>query len=126
MPHMIETMAYTNEVPWHGLGFSRTEGFKNVDQLLIDAKLDWTVEREPLMVRDHNIEIEGFAALMRSSDKKVLDIVGSRYVPIQNREVFEFFVEFVTAGKATLETAGSIRGGKYVWCLAKLNQDFKL
>jgi phage/plasmid-like protein (TIGR03299 family) len=134
MAHLVETMAYTNEVPWHGLGFSRPEGFKNVKQLIKDAKLDWTVDRTPMYLADNTPrlgdpiqqEVPGFAALVRSSDRKVLDVVGSQYKPVQNHEAFEFFTEFVEAGGAKMETAGSLRGGKYVWGLANLNASFKL
>ncbi len=120
----VETMAYTNEVPWHGLGFSRPEGFSSVKQIMRDAKLNWTVDRTPIFA--NGVEVPGFAALTRSTDKKVFDIVGSKYIPTQNEEAFEFFVEFVEAGGAKMETAGSLRGGKYVWGLANLNASFKL
>lgn len=131
MSHEVETMAYTNQVPWHGLGFSRPEGFKDVKQLIKDAKLDWKVERRPIYTTnpDHAERInniEGFAALVRDKDNAVFDIVGSRYQPIQNEEAFEFFTEFVEAGKAKMETAGSLRGGKYVWGLANLGTEFRL
>jgi phage/plasmid-like protein (TIGR03299 family) len=124
MTAAVETMAYTNEVPWHGLGFSRPEGFKNVKQILKDAKLDWTVDRTPIMVNGN--EIPGFAALVRSTDGSVFDVVGSKYIPTQNAEAFEFFNEFVEAGGAKMETAGALRGGKYVWGLANLNASFKM
>jgi len=125
MSHQVETMAYTNEVPWHGLGKYKAGGWKTVDALLKDAKVDWEVERRPMFL-DGKIEIPGFAALTRSSDEKVLDVVGSRYVPVQNEQAFSFFKEFVEAGKATLETAGSLKGGKLVWGLAKLGTSFEL
>lgn len=125
MSHAVETMAYTNEVPWHGLGFHKAGGWKTVKSLIKDAKIDWTVDRRSIHTAD-GVEIEGFASLTRSSDQKILDIVGSRYQPVQNEQAFEFFKEFVEAGKATLETAGSLKGGKVVWGLAKLGTGFKL
>jgi phage/plasmid-like protein (TIGR03299 family) len=125
MSHAVETMAYTNEVPWHGLGKYKAGGWRTTAALLKDAKIDWTVERSPLYLAD-KVEVPGFAALKRSSDDKVLDIVGSRYVPVQNEDAFDFFREFVEAGNATLETAGSLKGGKVVWGLAKLGVGFKL
>lgn len=126
MAHQIETMAYTNQVPWHGLGFSRPEGFKNVKQLLKDAKLDWNVDRRPMQLAGTTQEVPSFFALTRDSDDKVLDVVGNAYRPVQNAAAFEFFTEFVNAGGAQLETAGSLRGGKYVWGLANLNASFKM
>lgn len=125
MSHQVETMAYTNEVPWHGLGKYKAGGWKTTDALLKDAKIDWSVERAPLFT-EGNIEVLGFAALRRDRDGKVLDVVGSRYIPVQNKDAFDFFKEFVEAGKATLETAGSLKGGRLVWGLAKLNTSFTM
>jgi len=124
MSHEVETMAWTNEVPWHGLGF-RVADTLNTKQMLKAAKLDWKVERKPMFL-EGNQEVEGFAALVRDKDSSVLDVVGSRYQPIQNDEAFEFFREFVEAGKAKMETAGSLNGGRYVWGLANLNRSFKM
>lgn len=124
MSHDIETIAWTNETPWHGLGFHVADTL-NTKQMLKAAKLDWKVERKPMFL-EGNQEVEGFAALVRDKDNSVLDVVGSRYQPIQNDEAFEFFREFVEAGKAKMETAGSLNGGRYVWGLANLNRSFKM
>lgn len=120
----VETMAWTNEVPWHGLG-ERVDDTATVAQMLKKAGLNWKVERAPMFL-EGGVEVKDFAALRRSSDGSVLDVVGSRYKPTQNEEVFEFFKEFVEAGKAKMETAGSLAGGRYVWGLANLKDQFKL
>lgn len=135
MSHEVETMAYTNEVPWHGLGHYVADA-PNVAGMLKAAKLNWKVERRPMMAGRYDSEgkpsfltgstVPDFAALVRDSDNAVLDVVGSRYTPIQNLEAFEFFNEYVEAGSATMETAGSLRGGRFVWGLANLNKSFKL
>lgn len=124
MSHNIESMAYTNEVPWHGLG-ARVDDKQTVSQMMRAAKLNWTVDRTPMFLGDGS-EVPDFAALVRSSDKSVLDVVGSRYTPIQNAEAFEFFNEFVEAGSAKMETAGSLKGGRMVWGLANLQSSFRL
>lgn len=121
----VETMAYTNEVPWHGLGVSRPQGWKTVGALLKDAGIDWKVERKA-MFNEQGEQIPKFAALTRDRDNKVLDVVGGRYVPVQNAQAFEFFKEFVEAGKATMETAGSLMDGQIVWGLAKLGTSFEV
>lgn len=125
MTAAVETMAYTNEVPWHGLGTFKANGWKNVKSMLTDAGIDWKVNRSAMYTAD-GAEVEGFSALTRSSDGKVLDVVGGRYQPVQNEDAFEFFTEFVEAGKAKMETAGSLMGGRIVWGLAKLGTGFKL
>lgn len=124
MSHQVETMAYTNEVPWHGLGFPVSND-QTAKQMLKAAKLNWKVEKKELFLEGGQ-QVDSAFALVRDSDSSVLDVVGSAYVPVQNEQAFEFFREFVEAGDATMETAGSLRGGRYVWGLANLGTSFKL
>lgn len=125
MSHNVETMAYTNEVPWHGLG-TYIEKAPSVKAMIKAAKLTWTVEKRPMMIAESNIAVPDFFALTRSSDDYVLDVVGARYKPSQIEDVFGFFHDFVKEGKATMETAGSLDHGRLVWGLARLNHDFTL
>ena len=135
MPDAVETMAYTNEVPWHGLGH-HVANAPTVDKMIELAEIDWEVEKRPLMAptsrneddvwEDYSSPVERFFSLTRKSDDRHLDVVGAHYTPVQNREAFEFFTEFVEKGGATMETAGSLSGGRYVWGLANLNAGFKL
>ena len=58
MSHNVETMAYTNQVPWHGLG----EALKNaptVEGMLKAAKIDWTVSKRPLSACFHEDRVNG-------------------------------------------------------------------
>lgn len=139
MAHEVETMAYTNEVPWHGLGVYVAKA-PNVKAMIKLAGIDWRVEKQPLQAghfegegdkrkavfNGRSGQVPNFFALTRDKDGRVFDVVGHGYVPTQNVEAFEFFNEFVEAGDASMETAGSLRGGQFVWGLAKLNRSFKL
>lgn len=125
MSHNVETMAYTNEVPWHGLG-TYIEKAPSVKAMIKAAGLTWKVEKKPMTIAGTDQVIPDFFALQRSSDDYVLDVVGSRYKPSQIEDVFGFFHDFVKEGKATMETAGSLDHGRYVWGLARLNHDFTL
>ena len=120
----VETMAYRNEVPWHGLGNS-VAGFMKVSDMVTAAGIDWRVNKEPMLLADHTA-VPGFFALRRSDNGKVLDVVGSRYHVTQNKDAMEFFTEFVEAGDAEMETMGSLREGRYVWGLANLGATFKM
>jgi hypothetical protein len=46
--------------------------------------------------------------------------VGADWTPIQNDKAMAPFQPFLDAGTATIETAGSLKGGKRVWMLAKI------
>lgn len=120
MAHMVETMAYAGEVPWHGLG-KQVHADLTPEQMLVEAGLDWEVERIPAyaMVNGEQVAV-GKSALVRTSDSKVLDVVGDDWNPVQNAEAFDFFNDFVMAGNMEMHTAGSLRGGQLVWALAKV------
>ena len=129
MSHEIESIAWTGEVPWHGLGTNVPQG-ATVAKMLKAAQIDWTVSKRPLFTTlpdsTDTMSVPGFFALTRDSDSKVFDVVGPLYTPTQNAEAFSFFNEFVEAGDATMETMGSLHGGRMTWGLASLKDSFKL
>ena len=126
MAHLVETMAYAGETPWHGLGVPVLNDL-TPEQMLVKADLDWEVNKIPM-----HYEVEGkqFAtdqrALVRSSDNKLLSIVSDDWHPVQNHEAFEFFKDFVMEGDMEMHTAGSLREGKNVWALAKIKDSFEI
>jgi phage/plasmid-like protein (TIGR03299 family) len=50
---------------------------------------------------------------------ELLGVVGSSYQTCQNRELAEFTDALAQTGKVVIETAGTIRGGKKIWFLAR-------
>lgn len=130
MSHEVEIidgqaqMAYAGEVPWHGLG-TKVASDLAPSQIMQQAGLDWSVEKET-MTTASGTEIEGKKALVRSSDNKVLDVVGDNWNPVQNSEAFEFFSEYCLAGDMEMHTAGSLKGGQMVWALAKVKESFDI
>jgi phage/plasmid-like protein (TIGR03299 family) len=124
--HHVETMAYANQVPWHGLGTSVPADI-SVDDMLVKAGLDWEVERVPIYTGDNRDEpVPEHLAIRRATDKLVYDIVSPRWKPVQNREILSFFRNWAEAGDAKIETAGSLRQGRQVWALANLGTGWKL
>jgi len=126
MAHIVETMAYAGETPWHGLGKSVHHDL-TPDQMLKEAGLDWEVEKVPTFItRKGKKIVTDTQALVRSSDDKILTMVSSDWKPVQNHEAFEFFNDFVMAGDMEMHTAGSLREGKNVWALAKVKDSFEI
>ena len=124
MAHEVESMFYVGETPWHGLGVNVDEGVTTEDAIK-HAGLDWRVSLEPIFTKSEGFmqKIDFKKAVMRNSDKTVLGVVGNSYTPVQNSEAFAFFDPFVQNGEAVYETAGSLKNGKIVWILARLNRD---
>lgn len=117
----VETMFYTRNKPWHGLGVRVMEAPDSREALVV-AGLDWNVIQESIYT-DTNELIEGYKANIRDSDRKVLGVVTDRYKIIQNREAFAFTDELLGEG-VRYETAGSLQGGKKVWLLAHLPNEY--
>tara|TARA_R100000900_G_scaffold146037_1_gene133908 strand:+ start:742 stop:1728 length:987 start_codon:yes stop_codon:yes gene_type:complete len=127
MSHMVDTMAYAGETPWHGLGTKVKENLTPLE-MLKEAGLDWTVERKPAYHEDAGkyVMSDDWNLLVRSDNQKVLGPCGKNYLPIQNKQAFTFFDKFVKAGDMTMGTAGSLDEGRQVWGLANIRQGFKL
>ncbi|MBO4999181.1 MAG: DUF945 domain-containing protein [Lachnospira sp.] len=117
----VETMFYTRETPWHGLGTRVMEAPSSKEALYLSG-LDWNVEQEPIYTETGN-HISGFKANIRDTDQKVLGVVTDRYKVIQNGEAFAFTDELLGEG-IRYETAGSLQGGRKVWLLAHLPQEY--
>lgn len=131
MAHEFESGFFVGQSAWHKLGttipIDDPRRFSVSDSLEL-AQLTWTVELATAawMTDDaQGIASDHFATVRRMPDGSVqhLGMVGSRYKPLQNREAFEWFQPWLDTKEVAIETAGSLRQGKLVWVLAKLNRD---
>ena len=113
----VETMMYVREKPWHGLGTEVSEAPTSADALRL-AGLDWEVQQKNIQVCGGS-KIENYKANVRSTDGSVLGVVSDSYKIVQNAEAFSFTDELI-GGDVRYETAGSLRGGKKIWLLAKM------
>ena len=127
MSHEIETMAFTGETPWHGLG--QTIDMADAGDLRgfqVAAGLDWEVRLENNHKKD-NTPIEDSFYIERSSDGSVLGkSVTDKYLPVQNSELFDFFRPYVDDGRLHIHTAGSLFSGQKVWVMASPMKGFTL
>jgi len=130
MAHEFETGMFVGQAAWHGLGVVLAQP-PTVAEAINLSGLNWGVNLRPLFLQTPTVDpltAEVSVALqevthratVRDSDGSVLGIVGPDYVPLQNSAAFEWFQPFIASGAATLEAAGSLKGGKKVWVLAKI------
>ncbi len=126
MAHLVETMAYAGEVPWHGLGVPVSNDLTPV-QMMEKAGVDWRVQEvEAFIEYNGNRKSTGQKALVRETDGKILTTVGENWNPVQNEDAFDFFAEYVNAGDMEMHTAGSLKDGQLVWALAKVKDSFEI
>lgn len=117
----VETMFYTREKPWHGLGTMVAEAPNSKDALRL-AGLNWKVLQKPVYTENEEL-VQGYKANVRDTDRKVLGVVTDRYKVIQNEEAFAFTDTLLGEG-VRYETAGSLQEGRRVWMLARLPKEF--
>lgn len=118
------------EPAWHKLG-TVIPGYATTAEAQRLARLDWLVSTEPAFVSVPGgyAEAPGAMLTVRSDllgPDRVLGIVGDRYSPIQNRDLFDFLDTLAGEGGAKVDTAGSLKGGRLVWALAKLPTAMKI
>ena len=117
MAAKVETMFYTREKPWHGLGTMAAEAPDSRHALEL-AGLNWRVTQKSLFT-DSGALVSGFKANVPETDNRILGVVTDRYKVVQNEEAFAFTDELLGGG-IRYETAGSLQEGRRTWILARL------
>jgi phage/plasmid-like protein (TIGR03299 family) len=119
MAHEIESFSSLREPAWHGLGTVFTEE-KTTAEMLDSANLsNWNVRLEDLEIPSHLASDKAYQYVIRTNpfnneQTDVLGVVGQRYVPLQNEDLFSFG-DNVLDGGGRWETAGSLKGGRVVF-----------
>jgi len=130
MSDQFESGFFVKEPAWHKLG-TVVQQAPNTREAIRLAGLDWDVLQRPIHASvppdrtwepAQKVDLSSWKALVRSTDKRALSVVGNGYTPLQNSEAFAFFDPFLQDGDASLEAAGSLRNGRTIWVLAKLRQ----
>ena len=128
MAHEIETMAYVDAVPWHGLGNQLTPK-QPIEIWQREAGMDWRINEAEVLYSVsggdglHLKSNPDNKVLFRSDTYSPLSVVSKRYKVVQPAEVLEFYRDLVNVGGFELETAGVLKGGKKLWALAKTGQE---
>jgi phage/plasmid-like protein (TIGR03299 family) len=122
MSHQFESGFFVHTPAWHRLG-KVLDNPPSTQQAIIDAGLDWQVLKQPIYRRDANtfLEVSTHKALVRSTDQRQLGVVSNHYNPLQNVDAFKWFDILLHEGEVTLDAAGSLKDGKRIWILAKIN-----
>lgn len=132
MAHLLESMAYVNEVPWHGLGNQLT-AHQPIEVWAKQAGMDWQIRETPVRFMTGNAiglgGIESFhenKVLFRSDTNALLSVVSRRYQVVQPREILEFYRDLTEVSGFELEIAGILKGGRKIWALARTGQSSTL
>jgi phage/plasmid-like protein (TIGR03299 family) len=138
-----DAVVYSGKIPWH-----KTNCFEATQDDLYDwekfgkrGNLLWETRKVPLMTTEYAQKIiedsiksgntnvptiepnTDSYGVVRNDTNTVLGIVGSGYTPLNNKDAFAFFQDWLDAKIVELNTAGSLFGGKRVWILGKISQN---
>lgn len=121
MSHEFESGFLVQQAAWHRLG-KVLDNPPTTEQAIVEAGLDWTVLEQPIYRVENQelVEIPTHKSLIRDRDNQLLGIVSNSYHPLQNSEAFKWFDFLLHEGEVTLEAAGSLKRGKRIWILAKI------
>ncbi|MGY4517385.1 DUF932 domain-containing protein [Lysobacter sp. HA18] len=129
--HLVETMAYTGERPWHGLG-NKLAPQQPIDAWKQQAGMDWQIEESEVRYITGSNDVGVINAfpeqkvLYRSDTKAPLAVVSKRFQVVQPREILEFYRDLTACNGFELETAGVLRAGRKFWALARTGQSTTL
>lgn len=126
--------AWAGDTPWHKLG-TQAEGLMTATEALVNAHLDWLVEKRPLYNRTEEDELEVLPdtfGVFRRDEQEDGSInwiplnrgtaVGKVYKVFQNVATLDFLDELTQTQEAKIEVVGALGNGEKVWVLAKLPQ----
>lgn len=131
--HLVQSMAWTGQQPWHGLG-NQLAPKQPIEIWQKQAGMDWTIESAEVRYVSGNAgtnlgsihAFPGQRVLYRSDSKVPLSVVSARYNVVQPREILEFYRDLTEVGGFELETAGVLKDGKKLWALARTGQSVTL
>ena len=69
MSHLVQTMAYQGQTPWHGLGHELPAG-QSIDTWAVSAGMNWSIEQTP--VRYVTGQDDGMVSIGSFEEQQVL------------------------------------------------------
>jgi phage/plasmid-like protein (TIGR03299 family) len=126
MAHEIEigangeaAFASLRQPAWHNLGTVFEEQVNTAEMLKLAHLDNWNVRLEDVAIPETFESDKNYSFVTRTNPfdntkNDVLGVVGERYVPLQNEDLFSFGDNLLDGG-GRWETAGSIKGGRQVF-----------
>lgn len=136
MAHNLEVndgkvaFALRGEPAWHGLAnaiFDQNADITTAEMLKSAYLADWNIQLEKVEF-PHRSTTDNFMVVRTNpfdGEKDILAVVGDRYNPYQNEQLFAFG-DSLTDGGAKWESAGSIKDGKVVFGSMVVPKEFIL
>jgi phage/plasmid-like protein (TIGR03299 family) len=109
-------------VPWHRHGQALPDD-ASIQTWREASGMDWSIQSAPVLYQQADGTLGKMpdkVVLYRSDNAFPLSVVSDGYKPVQPGTVLEFFRGLSEKLGAKLETAGTLRGGRKFWSMARL------
>jgi phage/plasmid-like protein (TIGR03299 family) len=123
MSHQITstdtTISYL-QTPWHELSDVFNEPIASSAEMMAKYPgLDYQIGLRGLQTTDPDCTLLRHRCTYRVDTNENFRPVGPDWRPLQNRDAVAWFDPWIANGAAVFETAGSLKGGRVFWVLAK-------
>jgi phage/plasmid-like protein (TIGR03299 family) len=113
------TFASLRQPAWHNLGTVFQDEVNTAEMLSLAHLDNWNVRLEEVPVPNGFVSDKNYSFVSRTNpfnkdQTDILGVVGERYTPLQNEDLFSFGDNLLDGG-GRWETAGSIKGGRVVF-----------
>lgn len=108
----MNPLVYLKEKPWDNLGHQYNSILTNSEEIITEAKLNWTVNSEDMYSESHGV-INGYYTVFREDNSDLLGIVKTgKLAHVQNVDMFLCLEKLMNDGTITLETTGALSKSK--------------
>lgn len=115
---------FVGKQPWAGVG-TQLNGNESIIEISEKAGLNFSVREKTVHYKNN----EGFLpfpakkVLIRSDNGRPLSVVSSGYNTVQPEDIVSLYSDLSEIGGFSLETAGTLQGGKKIWALARVSEN---
>lgn len=135
MAHMFDSGYAVREPAWHGLATVVQEYPGSWDEARKLAGLDWEPVLKPAYIQSGWDELgpdlvvpsyvqTPFKVVVRDDNGKAIATVGEGFGLVRNGDMGPIVEAILDQPNVKYETAGSLRGGRSVWVLARLDEPY--
>lgn len=113
------------EQPWHKTNCVEVPPNTPLMEVAKLSKQDWLMEKRKLFreIGQSYKEVLGQIAIVRTDIDHVLGFATEGYQLYQNEDGFRALQPFIDSGLARIETTGTLKNGKIVWALLRINTE---
>lgn len=117
-------LVYSGAKPWGDRGVEVPAGTSVRDAMALDPVQFSDLDLRPMMTIGGNfepIDVPAAQAVVRRADDAVLSVVGADYRIHQPSELADFFGRVAGAAQTSVDTLGTLRGGRVMWAQADVH-----